>query len=1131
MKMSIMAGAMIAGFCFSVSAEEISGSRELAGESVTWSSLTGNGTLSNSSETLSVVTIDGDTDATFNGTISGNIRIVKKGDGVQTFNAENKTYTGGTHVEGGVLAVPSLSYLGKKGSRNDLSAMVVIRNGAAVRVMTDSTADSPLWMDQGVCVPEGDSGTLELKGWISTSGVLMMKNANLRLTGGGGLRLGTWLSNVDALGAKLEVSNATLQVTSGGALGGMVSDFTVSVCSGGVLEMPPDGNPLPNLVLAGGVVKCANLGGNYTGNLTTVDAVSPLCDFRLYGTLTVSASDVPSKINARRIAFGRPNESTYGIEIEQGAELALEGVLKSADETSGRFLVKTGGGVMRLDGQCAVSRLTVKAGTLAVTHKASFAAGCTYDAADGTEILLEDGVELSPTMALRDGVLSSAEVWLDAAQIPANDGEKVMSADNLGTAGGVFGAVAGTEAPIWKSAAIAGKGALAFNGSQALVFDGYTNKTDTLTTFVVMVPTSHVKWSSPFSLASVNYELNGGDDAVNGCFVYSFNGDAVSTVKGCRGIVNGDNAVGWAYEYELPSYSLDMPLILGHRRNGNSCTGVAYYGDAFDPVVKQSPQWGWVDQNIERLCIGGRMTAQGMPYAYRLMKGFIGELIVFSRSLSDAEYEHVEKYLRNKWFAENNTLPRVPMAGSPQVEVNVPAEAKAIFFPSGTSGHPGGTLVKTGSGTLIAGDCDDVAAIDVQKGEFALASVDIGGKAVIWIDPSDATTVEESNGRVDKIVNKGILGGAFVKNLGEGASLLKGNDGINDHNVLSFNKNGTLIYTGFVREDAALPRSLHVYAVVSRRSFTKFTAPFSFAHTGDSWNDKNANANFHYEEHDANGGCYRTFYGCDARGLTNGLTTQAMSGNAYFIDLPRRDTDGEAYISVNRMEADWQLSATVLEADELMSMPWYFTAGCRLSPLHVNRVSLGASMRQGGVDVGEGGYWDGRIGEFIVFDAALSVDEETALLSYLRKKWFGKGDGSLAPPPSLAGCTKAGKLHDRMALSVGSDGLLRHSLAVQNVQSLTLNGASLIRELENPSVNESGMFAVTGDISLSGDIFFGMPTYPTSDVLLFSFGGLLKDFASWKFDDVIADRFIPKSDSEAGLYWLHWRKGLAVVIR
>ena len=792
MKMSIMVGAVIAGSLFSVPAEEISGSRELAGESVTWSSLTGNGTLSNSSETLSVVTIDGDTDATFNGTISGNIRIVKKGDGVQTFTAENKTYTGGTHVEGGVLAVPSLSYLGKKGSRNDLSAMVVIRNGAAVRVMTDSTADSPLWMDQGVCVPEGDSGTLELKGWISTSGVLMMKNANLRLTGGGGLRLGTWLSNVDALGAKIEVSNATLQVSSGGALGGMVSDFTVSVCSGGVLEMPPDGNALPNLVMAGGMIKRATLGGVRSGDIASGDAASPVCDFRLYGSLTVVPAESPSVIEAASIAVGRPEEKTYAISVQDGAELVLRGKVKPAAEDSGLYLAKLGAGTLCLDGHCEALRFQVAAGRIKYTARTGFAPGCICDVADGVFVALSDSADVGMTMELDDGLLASADVWLDASRIAAADGEKVSAVGNRGSLGGSFYQAADTDSPTLAGSAINGKNALSFNGSQVLLYDGYTNKTSSLTTFVVMMPVKHVKWSSPFSLCAVDPANSGDESTVSGTFFYSFNDDSISKFKAGRGPVNGANAVGWAFEYELTGYSVSMPLMLHHRRNGSSGAAAAYYGSGHSPFT-QTRTWGWTSQNIERLCVGGRLYANGNPTTWRHMNGYIGELLVFTRVLSDSEYAYVETYLRNKWFGENTVLPRVASAGKPRFFVEVEDGANAVLSPSSDTGITGGTLVKTGKGSLVAGDLTGVAKLEVESGELALKSAAIAGKAAVWLDPDDESTVTLEDGAVVEIANKGSLGGSFAKNLGVGATILSGEDGINGRSVLSFAKNGTLL--------------------------------------------------------------------------------------------------------------------------------------------------------------------------------------------------------------------------------------------------------------------------------------------------------------------------------------------------
>ena len=1105
--------------------EIVDGSVDLAGESVSYASLEGSGTISNSSQTMSVITVDCSSDCIFEGTITGNIRLVKKGPGVLTIASENQGYTGGTHVEGGVLAAKSLNYLGAKGSSDDMSPLVVIKNGATVRIVSGAAAVSPAWMEQGICVPEGDTGVLELDGWISVSGVMMMKNATLRLSGGG-LKLGSWLDNF-VPGATFEISNSTLQVTSGGALAGTVAGFKLVLREGGVLQMPPDGEELPNLVLAGGAIKRATLGGGRTGDIISGEAASPVCDFRLYGSLTVEPAQSPSVIEAASVAFGRPGEKMYGISVAEGAELVLRGKVKPAAEDSGVFLSKRGAGTLCLDGHCAVTRLEVAEGKIRHTQRTSFSAGCVCDVADGIALVLADGVDAGMAMSLDNGLLASADVWLDSTKVVADNGETVASVPNRGSLGGNFYKASNTDAPTFAASAIGGRNALAFNGSQVLLYDGYTNKTSSLTTFVVMMPTAHVKWSSPFSLCTVDPENSGDESTVSGTFFYSFNNDSISVFKAGRGPIDSD---GWAFEYDLPGYSLSMPLLLHHRRSASSGTGSAYYGNEY-AKFSQTRTWGWKAQDIERLCVGGRLYANGNPTTWRHMKGYIGELLVFTRVLSDSEYEYVETYLRNKWFGEKSALPRVAVAGEPRIYVEVEDGSQAVFSPSSDADIAGGTLVKTGNGTLVPGDMSAVAKLEVDEGEVALTAVSVAGKAAIWIDPDDEATVTLEDGAVVAIANKGRLGGSFEKKLGSGATFLKGESGINGRGVLSFAKDGTLLYSGFVREDASKERSLSVYAVVSRRSFTKFSSPYSFAHTSDNWFDKDANANFHYEEHDAGGGCYRTFYGKDARGLVNGLTTSPETENSYFVDLPRRDADGEAYLSVNRMGADWQLTATVLAGDELSSVPWYSTSGCRLSPLHVNRVSLGAAMTQGGAGAGAGGYWDGRIGEFIVFENPLSVAEETELLKYLRKKWFGKGDGSELPPSCLAGSVKTSSTHDRFLLDAGPEAVLRHTLSDMPLASLFIDSASVVRAPVDGETAKTKLFSIADDFVAMGVPSFEMGVLPDASVTLFSVGGTISGNAKWSLTEELSARFTYEVDIPGGICRLRKRHGMAIVLR
>lgn len=1116
---------LLSAAAFHSYSEVVDGSVDLAGESVSYTSLEGSGTISNSSQTMSVITVDCSSDYVFEGKITGNIRLVKKGPGVLTIASENKGYTGGTHVEGGVLAAKSLNYLGAKGSSADMSPLVVIKNGATVRIVSGAAAVSPAWMDQGIRVPEGDTGVLELDGWISVSGVMMMKNATLRLSGGG-LKLGSWLDNF-VPGATFEISNSTLQVTSGGALAGTVAGFKLVLREGGVLQMPPDGEELPNLVLAGGAIKRATLGGGRTGDIISGEAASPACDFRLYGSLTVEPAQSPSVIEAASVAFGRPGEKMYGISVAEGAELVLRGKVKPAAEDSGVFLSKRGAGTLCLDGHCAVTRLEVAEGKIRHTQRTSFSAGCVCDVADGIALVLADGADAGMAMSLDNGLLASADVWLDSTKVVADNGETVASVPNRGSLGGNFYKASNTDAPTFAASAIGGRNALAFNGSQVLFYDGYTNKTSSLTTFVVMMPTAHVKWSSPFSLCTVDPENSGDESTVSGTFFYSFNTDKISDFKAGRGPVSSD---GWAFEYDLPGYSLSMPLLLYHRRNGSSGTGSAYYGSEY-AKFSQTRTWGWKAQDIERLCVGGRLYANGNPYTWRHMKGYIGELLVFTRILSDSEYEYVETYLRNKWFGEKSALPRVAVAGEPRIHVEVEDGSQAVFSPSSDAGIAGGTLVKTGNGTLVPGDMSAVAKLEVDEGEVALTAVSVAGKAVIWIDPDDEATVTLEDGAVVAIANKGRLGGSFEKKLGSGATFLKGESGINGRGVLSFAKNGTLLYSGFVREDASKERSLSVYAVVSRRSFTKFSSPYSFAHTSDSWFDKDANANFHYEEHDAGGGCYRTFYGKDARGLVNGLTTSPETENSYFVDLPRRDADGEAYLSVNRMGADWQLTATVLAGDELSSVPWYSTSGCRLSPLHVNRVSLGAAMTQGGAGAGAGGYWDGRIGEFIVFENPLSVAEETELLKYLRKKWFGKDDGSELPPACLAGTIKTSVTHEWLLLDAGPEAVLRHTLSDMPLASLFIDSASVVRAPVDGETAKTKLFSIADDFVAMGVPSFEMGVLPDASVTLFSVGGTISGNAKWSLTEELSARFTYEVDIPGGICRLRKRHGMAIVLR
>ena len=141
--------ACAAGLSVGVSAEALDGTVDLGGvDRVIAGGLVGTGEITNSSATPATLTIGGEGDASFEGTVSGNILLVKTGTGTQTLLGAN-THTGGTRVEGGFLAVSSAAALGADGAPLALCGGGLL---ARARIKRDGRYGSPcrdLWAGAG----------------------------------------------------------------------------------------------------------------------------------------------------------------------------------------------------------------------------------------------------------------------------------------------------------------------------------------------------------------------------------------------------------------------------------------------------------------------------------------------------------------------------------------------------------------------------------------------------------------------------------------------------------------------------------------------------------------------------------------------------------------------------------------------------------------------------------------------------------------------------------------------------------------------------------------------------------------------------------------------------------------------
>ena len=322
-------------------AEEISGTVELDGRSVSYDVLTGSGTLSNTSETLSVVTLTGDGDAVFDGALVGNIRLVKTGRGVQTFAKNNDGYTGGTWVEGGTLEAATLDWMGAYGnSQKDPERMIRLRNGACVRA---STSSGMIWQDaymhQGLEALPGETGVFEANSYAGKDGTILFTNATLVLRGQHSLK--SYLLDRSVRNGCLRIdSDARLLVATPAALGnGRLSGFKIEVGDGAEVLVAGKGDcNLQGVTLKGGSIRALPLlqTGNDAGALETLSPVGgEQPSLILRDALTVAASARPSQIVGTdiRVAYGT-GEGELSVSVAADGELRLNGRVAPMAETA-----------------------------------------------------------------------------------------------------------------------------------------------------------------------------------------------------------------------------------------------------------------------------------------------------------------------------------------------------------------------------------------------------------------------------------------------------------------------------------------------------------------------------------------------------------------------------------------------------------------------------------------------------------------------------------------------------------------------------------------------------------------------------------------------------------------------------
>ena len=706
--------------------------------------LAGSGTVTNSSGTMATLVIveKGGARVNFAGRITGNIRVVLRnsgGDKWQAFTSDCNDYTGGTHFDGGWLYVSSYDALG--------TGDVTLSNGGRLTYTGESNVDAgysgtynTTLTNRIVVQGHGLLGAYADK-HVTIASEISMPGARFEITNYGQMTFTRPFTAANVAGGTLDLADARMLAAPSvfGTTPDAVLPLDIRIRSSSdwasTLSLTEPGTLcVSNIVFAYSAGKC---GGGIVGGGSPSQGEAAV---RVFGDFSVESGTVSNALEAVSVENGVGVGRLF---VADGAKLAFRGVLSVPAEGD---LVKTGAGTLALLGGCDVTgTCRIDAGTLELGPNVNLPDTTALRCGRGARVLLNDGAALTSPVLARDGgvdsgVVATADVWFDATALAGYaDGAEVSRIPNLGTAGGAFGPSECEQAkrpglPTYVRSGINGLPALNFDGGTSwplgLCTKAYTNKETKITVFHVLLfeswSKSRNKWCMP--LASGPFGPFGKDDNTDlwdtaKGFHYRFNNDDTPAIFQIR-----SNGINDAWLLHEKWKGIGEPVLCATRRDGVNAHHMAYAADMKDQMRTFS-SYDAAAFNIEFLSLGAVVDTWGQvannDENNRVFPGKIGEIIVFTRALTDEEIESVNAYLKAKWFDLSDGTAKIYEAPAGQnVEVSVPAGATAFLAPgfSVTDDTATGSWVKTGAGTLqVGGSAAQCAAIAVKEGVVEIA--------------------------------------------------------------------------------------------------------------------------------------------------------------------------------------------------------------------------------------------------------------------------------------------------------------------------------------------------------------------------------------------------------------------------
>lgn len=1152
-RMGAWACAVVVGFCAVCGrAEEVVGVRELTADTVL-TNLTGTGTITCSAAQPVTLTLHSTEQSEFKGTIGGAIRIVKTGTGQLRLTSQAaSSFSGGLEIEAGIYS--QVAAVG--------SGPITVRGNGGLVFMVGGTLTNQLTFAESGKLGVWRGFTLTLRQMPD------MRKAKVTFTDGGTFYFPEPLTDVVAGGTVFAVDKGVLSLPAnvfGAGDGLLVSSLSLTA---GSLDGGMYGNvqgylsrlhargtvALPDLSLAGGrrpltgdeiPVEIADTAQGDPRTLTPPPA------FVFGGRVTVTADTVIDGVAVEVASEAAPTE----IFVAAGKTLALSNAVVQTAGAGPGGLLKTGAGtlafhdVLDIEGRMDVMDGTVAFGagvqtmtpaTLGLVHAPSvvrFGDGAVAD------------LRLGLTSNVHTGFLATAGIWFDAAALRGREGTVVSAVPNFGTAGGAFTTTFAFgrtgQAPTFSAAGLAGKPALAFNGRQSLALAAYTNTSDQITVFTVLqcdayYPTADGRglWVGFFSTCTPNADYlgqYGEDEGDPGSLHTSFaqpldatydtvekTFSRLSVRQGARTLYTLD-AQG-----QLP---IGAPFLFAHRREGAAHAGSLYW----DAAAAEATAGGTAETGAftaRLFSLGGRLTRAGQPNEGRLFTGKIGELLVFDRALTPAETAFVKAYLKNKWFGT-----ALDAALETEEEPPVPQRRATLDVPAGTAhvalvkadAAQALLLSKTGAGCLGFSDAGGAARrLDVQEGALALRPPEqavVSGKAVIWLDADnrDSMTLDAA-GAVVAARNLGTAGGTFTLSTAKGGvPYLTDGSGINGRRTLAFDNQSALWLASYTN-NSDNARDLHLYGVFQRNGMKQqWGGPISFSCATDTESDHGVRGNFHVE--DVTETTVKLFFG----------TTGSSSVELYALEGENLLVDGEPFLFVSHQGATWTANAFIRKGlDDLAATPWLAQSGQKLTAPRITLCQLGGRLKGGVPQDGRNGtderLWAGWLGEFIVFDRALQRGEELQLLGYLRRKWFGKGEGPDTPPACLRRTSAAGRTHAGLDLALASGTALQVGVTNQPLASLALEGVAVTSELDGEAAR-GPLFALAGGADLTGALAFETDRFPSGGVTFFTYGTSVSGTPAWTLAGERGDLMRARDEKSARRYVFAAPGGSVIFVR